>query len=151
MTTRQRTVTELELQVHVHKHDIELGTPCTASQCMEKLAIERVLDKIEPGDHKVRVAAQGIKFNIYGWRWKALTPKTALANLIEFDNPKTRARVKPHSYKVIAQRTTQITKVSDEQKVRINENRRKRKSEGRGPKKYHSIKERIVGADLGHG
>jgi hypothetical protein len=118
---------------------------------MEKLAIERVLDKIEPGDHKVRVAAQGIKFNIYGWRWKALTPKTALANLIEFDNPKTRARVKPHSYKVIAQRTTQITKVSDEQKVRINENRRKRKSEGRGPKKYHSIKERIVGADLGHG
>lgn len=153
--SRKKLQELIEFTVNVGMADIDGGVACNASKCMHKVAIARTLDKIDPkfGHHKVRVDAGLIKFNMGGFRWEGKTPKPARRTLIMFDNEKTRPEVKPHSYKVVAARTTKIKKVSPERQRQINEARRQRIANGiesRSPTAYR-LRDRIVGFDLGRG
>jgi hypothetical protein len=162
MTIKEVKRHEMKLEVNVTAQDIQTGEGCSAARCMEKIAIERALNNLEPGDHKVRIAAQGIKFNFRGYRWEAKTPKAALKNLILFDENymalKGKKRltelhvINPHSYRVTAIRCTKIAPMSPARQEQINRARRKREAEGRRDRRdYPTIRDRIVGADIGHG
>lgn len=155
--TRKTMAEKMDIAIDVFQRDINDGVPCTASLCMEKVAIARALDKIDPGaaargqHHKVRVDAGHIKFNYQGYRWKAETPKAARRALIMFDNKKTRPEVKPHSYKLTAIKGTKIKKgqpLSAERKKQILQAQRDRQKAGRN---RYMLRQRLVGFDLGHG
>lgn len=154
--TRRKLQEVMTLHVDVIQKDIEDGQPCTASLCMEKVAIARALDRLDPGaaarnqHHKVRVDAGHVKFNFHGYRWKAETPKVARRALIMFDNKTTRPNVKVHSYKLTALKGTKIVKaeLSPERKKQILKAQRERQKAGQN--KY-MLRQRLIGFDLGHG
>lgn len=120
-----RTKTEkLSLSIEVIQSDIDHAVCRDPGSCMEKVAIARALDKLDPGkDHKVRIEAGVVKFIFKGWRWRAWTPQKARLNLLQFDSEETlrlRAEkagtvfvsrvIEPHGYKLVAERTTKIEK-----------------------------------------
>jgi hypothetical protein len=152
--TKTVRLRQLEIHVKVKQKDIDEGLPCSATLCMEKIAIARSLDIIDPeqkNHHKVRVDAGHIKFNMKGYRWLANTPLKAKTALIKFDDPEQRPKVRPHSYTLIATRMSKIVRMPPARQHQINEARRKRVAAGTEKVKRYTLRERIVGFDLGHG
>lgn len=147
MVKRRRTTIEMiEFDVAVIAEDIESGECRLAHRCMEKLAVARALNDVFPDEtsHHVRIDAGHIRFNADGHRWIANTPKIARRALIEFDHKRP---VRPHSYKLTAQRTTKILPNPRKRQDQINTARRKRIAAGVPDKTYtaQSLRKRIIG------
>jgi hypothetical protein len=159
MNIRSKTVETISLKVEVIQRDIDEGVCGLVSKCMEKISIERALRKIDPkgGDHKVRIDAGIVKFVLKGYRWRGITPKIAKRSLIQFDNEaKARAkaekagvkhvsRVKPHSYRMEAERLTKIVPFTKERMAQVYAARERRAAEGRPDKKKYDLHHRVVG------
>jgi len=159
MKVSTKVVETISLKVDVIQRDIEEGKCGLISMCMEKVSIERALRKIDPkgGDHKVRIDAGIVKFNLNGYRWRGITPKVAKRSLIQFDKEgkardkaakagiKFISRVKPHSYRMEAERLTKIVPFTRERMEQVYEARERRKIEGRPDKKKYDLHYRVVG------
>jgi hypothetical protein len=159
MRINTKTVETVNLHVRVITRDIREGLCGLPGRCMEKVAIERALREINPkgGDHKVRIDAGIIKFNLSGFRWTAPPPKTAKRALIQFDKEeKARkkaaklgidfvSKVEPHQYRIEAIKGDKIKPMTVERQKQINEARRRRIAEGRPDKPVYNLHKRIVG------
>src|SRR4030095_4495067 len=109
---RTKTIETITFTVHTTATDIDHGKCGLISLCMEKVAIERTLRKLDPrgGDHKVRIDGGDIRFNLQGHKWHAITPKTAKRCLIAYDKERKareraekkgeifKSQVQPHKY-----------------------------------------------------
>jgi hypothetical protein len=159
MKVRTKTVETIHFTVQVQHRDIEEGKCMLVAKCMHKVAIERALRKLDPkgGDHKTRCDGQIVKFNLGGYRYLAILPKTAKLNLLTFDKER-RARakaeklgekfvskVKPHSYRLEAERGTKTQPFTRERMAQVYEARRRRAEEGRPDKRKYDIRHRIEG------
>jgi len=146
MKRSRRTIETLEFEVDTRQEHIDEGKCRLAHRCMEKLAIASALMVLFPEEtnHHVRIDAGHIKFNVDGWRWIANTPKIASRALIDFDHKRP---VKPHRYRVSAQRTTKIKPNPHERQDQINAARRRRIAAGVPDKNYtaQSLRKRIIG------
>lgn len=125
---------------------------------MEKVAIERALREMDPraGDHRTRVDAGHIRFNFFGYKFEADTPRVAKASLIKFDTEEKARRkaeaagiefvsaVKPHSYMVEAVRLYKLKKITPERQEEMNRARQARAAAGFKPKRY-TLHKRVVG------
>lgn len=143
---RRKTIEQIEFEVDTRQEHINEGVCRLAHRCMEKLAINEVLMKLFPDEssHHVRITAGHIQFNADGWRWIANTPKIASRALIDFDHKRP---VKPHRYRVTAQRTTKILPNPRKRQNQINAARSKRIAAGIPDKKYteQSLRKRVIG------
>src|SRR6516225_1147917 len=92
-----KRVHTFKLKVSVSQADIEEGECRKPSRCMEKLAVERALEKMFP--------------NASGYRWMCVQHRIAKAALIQFDMKRT---VSPHSYTLEAQRKSKIQATTSE-------------------------------------
>jgi hypothetical protein len=147
MVTRKITLTELlKFRVKVTQDDINNGVCRKQSKCMEKVAVCRTLIELgvikSDAEGRVRVDAGHIKFNAYGFRWVADTPKTASQALKAYDHDGPEV-VRGHSYMVVAHKDTPIIKIPRERQEQINEARRARWPQEN--RRYKTIHERIVG------
>ena len=148
MKTRTRTVQELIIPVKVTEADISNGECQIASRCMEKVAIARTLMARHRGqsdaDLRVQIDAGHCRFNLYGHRWVADTPKAAKDALIRFDRKES---VAPHGYKLVARRTSKIVPPSRERQDQVNAARRARIRAGVPDKVYSrkTLRKRVVG------
>jgi hypothetical protein len=158
---RRKIVT---LHVSTTQPHIDDGDCGLQYKCMEKLAVTQALiNKLarelgrEPTPDEVRrlhVKVDGafITFNYRGYRWKAPTPAVARNALIYFDQDR-RWMIKPHRYKITAERKSKIVALNDDRREQINRARDRRAAEGRADKVYRdpSIHQRIVGLSPGYG
>lgn len=131
---------KITLDIDVMQCDIDNSVCRDPAKCMEKVAIARALQKIDPGkDHKVRIEAGVVKFNLWGWRWRGWTPQVARASLLQFDSEeKVRLRaqkngeifisqvIEPHKYRLVAERTTEIVKRKPFTKAELARHRKNR-------------------------
>jgi hypothetical protein len=154
-----KIVETLSFRVHVQQRDIDDGKCMLVAKCMHKVAVERALRDLDPkgGDHKVRIDAQICKFNFQGYRYHALVPKPAKLNLLQFDKErKARARadrdgvkfvskVRPHSYRLEAQKGTKIQPFTRERQEQVNEARRRRVAAGKPDKPKYDLRYRVEG------
>jgi hypothetical protein len=142
----RRTVEQMEFNVETTQKHITDGECRLAHRCMEKLAIAEALMKLFPKEasHHVRIDAGHIRFNANGYRWIANTPKIARRALIDFDRKRP---VRPHNYRVAAQRTTKIVPNPRKRQDQINKARRERVAAGVRDKTYtaQSLRKRIIG------
>jgi hypothetical protein len=159
MTIKTKTIDTLRFRVHTQQSDIDGGKCGRVQLCMEKIAVERALRKLDPkgGDHKVRIDAGILKFKLGGYRWTAITAKQAKRALILFDKErKARAKaerlgqpfvskVKPHAFQVEAHKGMKIQQNTRERKDQINAARRKRVAEGKPDKRSFDLRYRIEG------
>ena len=100
----------------------------------------------------MKVDGGKVRFIYDGYRWRAPTPMVAKDALILFDKKK-RHLIKPHRYKLKAERGSKVLPLTRERKDQINEARQRRLAEGR-PDKVHDAKtvhQRVVGLAMGHG
>jgi hypothetical protein len=159
MHTHTKTIETLALKVNVILRDINEGECGLPGKCMEKIAIERALRNIDPkgGDHKVRIDAGIIKFNLAGHRWTATTPKRPKRALLQFDKEeKARKRaeklgekfvskVQPHTWTLEATKGSKILAFTAERQKQVNEARRRRAEEGRPDRTSYDLHKRVVG------
>ena len=159
MTVQTKTIDTLRFKVSTQQADIDGGKCGRVHLCMEKIAVERTLRKLDPrgGDHKVRIDAGILKFKLGGYRWTAITPKQAKRALIMFDKErKARAKaerlgepfvskVKPHSFQVEAHKGSKIQQNTRERMDQVNAARRKRVAEGRPDKRSYDLRYRVEG------
>jgi hypothetical protein len=139
-----KKVHTFKLKVSVSQADIEEGECRKPSRCMEKLAVERALEKMFPnarGSHHVKVHAGATFFNVSGYRWMCVQHRIAKAALIQFDMKRT---VSPHSYTLEAQRKSKIQATTSERRKQINAARHARIAAGR-PDKSYTMHDRVVG------
>jgi len=142
---RRKTIEQIEFEVDTRQEHIDEGKCRLAHRCMEKLAIAQALAKLFPDQTThVRINAGHIWFNADGWRWIANTPRLASRALIDFDHKRP---VKPHRYKVTAQRTTKILPNPRKRQDQINTARHRRIAAGVPDKNYtaQSLRKRIIG------
>lgn len=140
--------------------DIEEGKCGLVGRCMEKVAIERALRKIDPGggDHRVKIDAGDLRFTFRGFKWRAPAPRIAKRALIQFDKERRarmraeksglpfKSKVEPHKYRVIdAVKGEPVQKFTRERQEQINAARRKRKEEGRPDKQKYDLRYRVEG------
>jgi hypothetical protein len=144
-----------------HIDDGECGLPY---KCMERLACTQALISVltndlgrDPTPEEVRrlhVKVDGafISFNYNGYRWKAPTPAVARNALIYFDQGR-RWMIKPHRYKITAERKSKIVQFDDDRREQINRARQRRAAEGRPDNvtTKPSIHHRVVGLSPGYG
>lgn len=153
-----KTIETIQFTVHVLQHDIDEGRCGLIAKCMHKIAIERELRKIDPqgGDHKVRCDGQLVKFNLDSYRHQALLPRSAKISLLIFDkerkarmraekkDEKFVSKIKPHSYRIEAERKGHVPQLTRERMEQIYEARRRRKQQGSPDRKY-DVHHRIEG------
>jgi len=158
MKSKAKLAETIRFRVTVTERDIREGECGLANRCMEKVAIERSLRDMDPksGDHRTRVDAGHIRFNFFGYKFEADTPKIAKSSLIQFDKEeKARGRaerdgiefiskVRPHSYMVEATRLYKLKKISPERQEEITRARQARAAAGFKPKRY-TLHKRVVG------
>lgn len=152
----RRNITTLKVRVETTQRDIDEGECGLITKCMEKIAIVRALTmqlKLkEPEVTKLHVRVDGghIKFNYDGYRWEANTPTKAKNALIRFDRDK--SLVRPHSFTIVAARTTKVLPFTDERREQINQARADRVRRGVPDKAYTAptIHERVVGYAEGY-
>jgi hypothetical protein len=159
MTFRTKTVETMSFMVEVIVRDIEEGKCRLIGLCMEKVAIERALRKLDlkGGDHKVRIDGGDLRYTYRGYRYHGHVPKVAKRALIQFDKEhKARARaerlglpfkskVQPHKYRVETIRGSKVEKFTRERMDQINAARERRKAEGRPDKKRYDLRYRVEG------
>lgn len=135
--------------VNVLKRDIEEGACGLQYKCMHKIAVARSLEEKFKGDrvHHVRVSGESVKFNGGGYRWIAALPPRAQRTMQLFDDPETKHLVKPHSYRLVAERKSKVKNATRDRQSQINEARRARIRAGIPDKEYHhpTVRERITG------
>jgi len=156
---RTKTIETIGFTVHVQQRDIEGGKCSLISKCMHKIAIERQLRIMDPkgGDHRVRVDAQIVRFNYGGYRYHGLLPKPAKMALLQFDRER-RARekaekagnkfvskVRPHMYRLEAERGAKTEAFTRERMEQVYAARRQRAAEGKPDKRKYDIRARIEG------
>jgi hypothetical protein len=165
--TRTKNITIMTLEGAVTDHDIINGQCLLQARCMYKVATARTLLGLEkksgtglgPNTHHVRVDGQFFRFNFRGYRWKAPTPKLCHRNLLKYDiwgKSGDRRRgapcpVKPHSFKIKAERTSKIRPISRERQDQVNAARRERVAQGLPDKEYkgRTFRQRIAGIHIG--
>ena len=159
MKARTKVIETIKIAVHTTVSDIKNGRCGLVGRCMEKVAIERALRKMDPsgGDHHVRIDGGDIRFNLAGHKWHAPTPKVAKRALIAFDRERKRrslaekrgeifeSKVQPHSYRFEATKREKIQRMTRERQEQINAARRKRQAEGRPDKKTYDLRYRVEG------
>jgi hypothetical protein len=159
ITMRTKTVETMSFAVETSATDIQNGRCGLVAACMEKVAIERKLRKLDPrgGDHKVRIDGGQIRFNLGGYKWVAPTPKTAKVSLILFDRERKararaerqgqafRSKVQSHNYRIEAIRGNKIRPLTRERQEQINEARRRRAAAGKPDKKKYDLRYRVEG------
>src|SRR5262245_52219 len=161
MTVRHQTKTIETISVTVQTTitDIKNGRCGLVARCMEKVAIERALRKIDPrgGDHKVRIDGGDVRFNFGGYKWHGHVPKSAKRALIAFDRERRareraekrgeifQSKVTAHKYRLEAVRGDKIKPMTRERQEQINEARRRRVAEGRPDKKTYDLRYRVEG------
>lgn len=153
---RKRQIVTLTIRVETEQEDIDEGACGLIKKCMEKLAIARALvqqlDLKAAATAKLHVRVDGghVRFNYNGYRWVANTPAKAKNALIRFDRDKRLAR--PHSYTLVATRTTKVVPFTRERQEQINDARIKRARLGLADKVYiaPTIHQRVVGYAEGY-
>lgn len=159
MNTRTKTVQTINIRVEVIQRDIDEGACGLIGKCMEKVAIERALRKIDPkgGDHHVRIDSGIVRFNLNGYRWRGITPKLPKRSLIQFDKERKArvkaenagikfvSKVKPHSYRMEAERLNKIVPFTRERMEQVYAARANRAAEGRPDKRKYDLKYRVEG------
>jgi hypothetical protein len=141
----RKTIEQIEFEVETRQEHIDEGKCRLSHRCMEKLAIAEALRKLFPDQTThVRLNAGHIWFNADNWRWIANTPRIASRALIDFDHKRP---VKPHRYRVTAQRTTKILPNPRKRQNQINKARQQRIAAGIPDKNYtaQSLRKRIIG------
>jgi hypothetical protein len=155
----KKTIHVLRVRVVVTQHDIDGGECGLPGKCMEKIAIERALRNLDPkgGDHRTRVDAGVVKFNLHGYYYEAKTPKIAKRALIQFDKEmlarkraqaageKFISKVQPHRYTIEAEMGRAIVPMTLERQKKVNAARKKRILEGRPDKKIYTLRQRVIG------
>jgi hypothetical protein len=159
MRINTKTVETVKLFIRVITRDIREGECGLPGKCMERVAIERALRDKDPkgGDHKTKIDAGIIKFNLKEHRWTAFAPKIAKRALIQFDKEeKARkkaeklglpfvSKVQPHQYWIEATKGDKIRPMTPERQEQINQARRRRIAEGRPDKPVYNLHKRVVG------
>ena len=159
MRTNTKIVETLNVSVAVLARDIKEGKCGLPGKCMERVAIERSLRNIDPkgGDHKTKIDAGIIKFNLGGYHWSAPTPRKPKLALIQFDKEeKARKRaekdglefvskVQPHNWTFVATKGSKIMPFTAERQKQINEARLTRAAEGRPDRTNYNLHKRVVG------
>ena len=159
MKTKTKTVETIGVSVAVQQRDIDEGKCNLVARCMHKIAIERALRTIDPkgGDHRTRCDGQIVRFNLNGYRWHGIMPKKAKMNLLAFDKErkerakaekageKFMSKVKPHTYRLEAERGGKIQPFTRERMEQVYKARRARAAEGRPDKRKYDIRYRIEG------
>jgi len=159
MRIKTKLIETLKVSVSVLARDIQDGKCGLPGRCMEKVAIERSLRNIDPkgGDHKTKIDAGIIKFNLKGYRWSSPTPRKPKIALIQFDKEeKARKRadklgvdfvskVQPHSWKFVATKGDKIIPFTAERQKLVNEARRRRAAEGKPDRTDYNLHKRVVG------
>ena len=104
---------------------------CSPRKCWHFVAINKLMDRLEPGTkHHVRVDAGHIKLNYKGWRYVADTPRHVKRSLMLFDKKRyNEVYVRP--YTLHFRRTTKILPYTKERQKQIDAAREKRIVEGR--------------------
>lgn len=153
----RRQVTTLKIRVETKQEDIDEGECKLITKCMEKIAIARALTSQlglkkpeEISKLHVRVDGGHIKFNYNGYRWVANTPTKAKNALIRFDRDK--SLVRPHSFTIVAARTTKVLPFTNERREQVNQARADRARRGVPDKVYEAptIHRRVVGYAEGY-
>lgn len=159
LTRKIKTVETITYRVETQQRDIDGGRCGLVHACMEKVANERALRKIDPGggDHKVRIDGGSIKFVLGGWRYVAITPKIAKTSLIQYDKERPKrakaerlglpfeSKVKPHKYRVEAHKTGKVQAMTRERMDQINKARNQRRVEGNPDKPRYDLRYRVEG------
>lgn len=159
MQIKIKKIETLELRVDVLLRDIREGECCLPAKCMHKVATERKLRDIDPkgGDHRVRIDAGIIKFNLGGYRWSAVTPKRVKRSLLMFDREVTArkraekrgevfvSKVVPHSWTMAAVKGSKIQPFTAERMQQVYEARRARKAAGIPDKASYDLHKRVLG------
>jgi hypothetical protein len=121
------------------------GAFCRPDKCWHKLEIASTLNRWDPtGKHHVRVDAGHIKFNLWGWRYVADSPRHVKRTLLLFDK-KRYDEIRIRNYTLRCRRTTRIMPLTDERKEQINQARYKRIAAGKPDRSYPSMRDRVVG------
>jgi hypothetical protein len=140
-----KTVETFTYTASITQKDIDGGVACDQNHCMEQIGNARCLEQATKGGaSNVKVTGAKIKFRWRGYHWSADTPKKAVAALVSFDNPKTRSKVAPHTYKVTAIRGKKIQPLPPERRAALDEATKRRAVSGR-PQNRLTLRERIVG------
>lgn len=159
MKTQLKTVETIKLRIKVQHRDIEGGKCCLVAKCMEKVSIERALRDLDPkgGDHKVRVDAGVVKFNLRGHHWHGILPKMPKVKLVQFDKERKArmkaerqglkfvSKVEPHQYTLEAQKGSAIVPFTRERQEQVNEARRRRVAAGKPDKHRYDLRYRVEG------
>lgn len=120
---------------------------CEPGKCWHFVAINKLMEQIEPGEkHHVRIDAGHVKLNYRGWRYVANTPRHVKISLMLFDKRKF-DDVYIRQYSLRFQRTTKITPYSEERQAQIYAAREKRVAEGRDnyARPVTSLRKRVEG------
>src|SRR5262245_7489812 len=156
---KSKIVETIKVRVIVTATDIAEGLCLLISKCMEKIAIERALRKLDPrgGDHRVRIDGVQIRFNLDGHKWHALLPRPQKRMVIQFDHErKARERAKkrgeafvskvqPHRWIMEATKGDKIQPFTRERQEQVNAARRRRIAEGRPDKTHYDLRHRVEG------
>jgi len=159
MNIRTKKIETVSVTVQVIARDIHEGECGMPGKCMEKIAIERALREIDPkgGDHKVRIDAGIIKFNLGGYRWSVPTPMKPKRALLMFDKEEEArkralergevfvSKVKPHSWRLEAIKGSKIMPFTAERRMQVNEARRRRIAAGIPDRTNYDLHKRVVG------
>lgn len=110
---------------------IASGAHCDPRNCWQHLEVASILQAWDPnGNHHVRVDAGHVKFNLWGWRYTADTPRTVKRGFMLFDLKRyEEIRIRP--YKLRCRRSTKILPYTKERQAQINSARAVRVKEGR--------------------
>lgn len=157
-----KMIEQFRLRVKVTQRDIYEGECRLARLCMEKVAVERALNDIDPkGDHKVHVDGGHVRFTLQGYRYSADTPRVPRRALIRFDAEEKAKRkadregvefhskVVPHSYILICVKGPKIEKMSKFTQDRLAQIRvaRRKREERTGVKdnNRYQLRKRVEG------
>jgi hypothetical protein len=159
MQRKLKTIETITFPVKVIQSDISQGKCGLISRCMHKVAIERALRVKDPrgGDHKVRIDGGNFRFTLRGYKWRGMTPIKVKQTLVMFDKErKKRAKaeaageafmsaVKPHAYRLEAQRGEKVQAFTRERMDQVNAARNRRRAEGRPDKSKYDLRHRVEG------
>jgi hypothetical protein len=124
---------------------ISKGAHCDPRSCWHYLEVAAILHAWDPdGNHHVRVDAGHVKFNLWGWRYVADTPRTVKRGLMLFDVERyNEIRIRP--YKLRCKRMSKILPYSAERREQIYAARQARIEAGKPDAKYQSLRKRVEG------
>lgn len=128
------------VKVYVTHDDIDNAECRKPTKCMIKVALKRALNLSHGYIH---VDATGISISRNGsYREKAFMTRPVLDKMLAFDRHET---VKPFSFILQFQKTTNITKKSDAHVVQTKKSHRKTGID----KKRYNMRERVIGVAVG--